>query len=146
MSPNDSLPYLRATVRRFRDEIRRHGLPVEAVRIEDVEAKVGGALDRQTLGFTTLGARAERDALVVPFRPHFVRFAHVAARALVRRLVRDVRLDHLRGEKDLQRRTGPSTVRNSHVVRSRGIQIRHDTLCEFTKKERENDSFIFEYL
>ena len=130
------MAYLRATVRRFRDEIRRHGLPVEAVRIENVEAEIGGTLDRQTLGFPAFGARAERDALVVPFSADFVRFAHVAARSLVRRLVRDVRLDHLRGEKDLQRRPDSTSVRDSHVIRASGIQIRHDTLCAFTNAKK----------
>lgn len=93
--------FLGTAVRRFRDKIRRYGFPVQTVRIKSIKTKVRRTFDRQTFGFTTLDASAERDTLVVPFRSYFVRFSHMAARAFIRHLVRDIRLDYLCRKKDL---------------------------------------------
>lgn len=109
--------------------VGRHGLPVEAVGVQDVEAEVGGALEGHALGLGGLVAEADGDAVVVPLCPNLVALAPVAAGALLALLRGHPGLDHLGEQGHVHRRTGPGALDHPDVVAVSRQETRYDPIC-----------------
>lgn len=104
--------------------IRRHGLPVEAMGIEDVEAKVRRALDGHALDVGRLVAEADGYALVVPLGADLVALAAVAAGALLALLLMDAGLGDLGEQRHVDGRTGSRALDHADVVAVGRLQAR----------------------
>lgn len=121
------IKYLRTAIWGLGNVIRWHGLPVQAMRVENVQSKVGGTLDGDALGLGGLVAEANRDAIVVPLGTDLVGLAAMTARALFH-FIRDSGLDHLGQKGHVNRWTRPRTLDHTHVVTVSGLKIRDNSI------------------